>query len=50
MSAVNFIRDPSNRLDVVAGLIDGILNALTLAAGRLVHAGGRRDVEPRPAR
>ena len=40
MSAVRFIRDPSNRLDVVAGLIDGILNALTLAAGRLVHAGG----------
>jgi VIT1/CCC1 family predicted Fe2+/Mn2+ transporter len=40
MSAINFIRDPSNRLDVVAGLIDGILNALTLAAGRLVHAGG----------
>ena len=40
MSVVNFIRDPSNRLDVVAGLIDGILNALTLAAGQLVHAGG----------
>jgi hypothetical protein len=40
MSAVNFIRDPSNGLDVVAGLIDGILNALTLAAGRLVHTGG----------
>jgi hypothetical protein len=40
MSTVHFIRDPSNRLDVVAGLIDGILNALTLAAGRLVHAGG----------
>jgi hypothetical protein len=29
-----------NRLDVVAGLIDGILNALTLAAGRLARAGG----------
>ena len=40
MSTVHFIRDPSNRLDVVAGLIDGILNALTLAAGQLVHAGG----------
>lgn len=40
MSAVAFIRDPNNRLDVVAGLIDGILNALTLAAGRLAHTGG----------
>jgi hypothetical protein len=40
MSTINVIRDPSNRLDVVAGLIDVILNALTLAAGRLAHAGG----------
>ncbi|WP_150291038.1 hypothetical protein [Sphingobium estronivorans] len=29
-----------NRLDVVAGLVDGILNALTLAAGRLLKGGG----------
>jgi predicted membrane protein (TIGR00267 family) len=40
MSAIDFIRRPSNRLDVVAGLIDGILNALTLAAGRLANASG----------
>jgi VIT1/CCC1 family predicted Fe2+/Mn2+ transporter len=40
MSAIDFIWRPSNRLDVVAGLIDGILNALTLAAGRLANAGG----------
>jgi len=40
MSAIEFVRRPSNRLDVVAGLIDGILNALTLAAGKLTHAGG----------
>jgi VIT1/CCC1 family predicted Fe2+/Mn2+ transporter len=40
MSAIDLIRHPNNRLDVVAGLIDGILNALALAAGRLVHTGG----------
>jgi len=40
MRAVDLIRHPNNRLDVVAGLIDGILNALALAAGRLMHAGG----------
>jgi VIT1/CCC1 family predicted Fe2+/Mn2+ transporter len=28
------------RLDVTAGLVDGILNALTLASGRLTGAGG----------
>jgi VIT1/CCC1 family predicted Fe2+/Mn2+ transporter len=40
MKPFEFIRHPNNRLDVVAGLIDGILNALALAAGRLVHTGG----------
>lgn len=40
MTTIDLIRHPSNRLDVVAGLIDGILNALALAAGRLVHTGG----------
>ncbi len=40
MRALDLIRHPSNRLDVVAGLIDGVLNALALAAGRLVHSGG----------
>lgn len=40
MSAIDLIRHPSNRLDVVAGLIDGILNALALASGRIMHADG----------
>lgn len=34
------LRNTRNRLDVVAGLIDGILNALTLAAARLMSEGG----------
>lgn len=29
-----------HRLDIVAGLVDGILNALTLAAGKLLAGGG----------
>jgi hypothetical protein len=40
MTAFDLVRHPNNRLDVVAGLIDGMLNALALAAGRLLHAGG----------
>jgi VIT1/CCC1 family predicted Fe2+/Mn2+ transporter len=40
MKAFEFVRHPNNRLDVVAGLIDGILNALALASGRLADAGG----------
>ena len=40
MNPFEFVRHPNNRLDVVAGLIDGILNALALAAGRLIHTGG----------
>lgn len=40
MKVFDFVRHPNNRLDIVAGLIDGILNALTLAAGRLIHTGG----------
>ena len=35
-----WIRDARNRLDIVAGLIDGVLNALTLAASTLVGQGG----------
>lgn len=30
--------EPRHRLDVVAGLIDGMLNALVLTAGRLFHS------------
>jgi predicted membrane protein (TIGR00267 family) len=40
MRLLELARRPNNRLDVVAGLIDGILTALTLAAGRLVRAEG----------
>jgi VIT1/CCC1 family predicted Fe2+/Mn2+ transporter len=40
MTAFDLVRHPNNRLDVVAGLIDGMLNALALAAGRLLYAGG----------
>lgn len=32
--------NPRNRLDIVAGLVDGVLNALTLAAGRLLKGAG----------
>lgn len=32
-------RRPRTRLDVTAGLVDGILNALTLASGRVLKAG-----------
>jgi predicted membrane protein (TIGR00267 family) len=34
-----WLGDPRNRLDIVAGLIDGILTALTLAAGKVLHHG-----------
>lgn len=40
MRVFDLIRHPSNRLDVVAGLIDGVLNALALAAGHLLKATG----------
>jgi VIT1/CCC1 family predicted Fe2+/Mn2+ transporter len=41
MKSLSLILDPRHRLDVVAGLIDGILNALILAAGKLyLHGGG----------
>jgi len=37
---VEWLRAPEHRLDIVAGLVDGILNALILAAGRIVGRGG----------
>jgi VIT1/CCC1 family predicted Fe2+/Mn2+ transporter len=40
MKVIELVRDPNNRLDIVAGIIDGILNALALAAGRLLQSGG----------
>ncbi|MBS0235160.1 MAG: hypothetical protein JSR99_16965 [Proteobacteria bacterium] len=40
MSVFSFVRRSENRLDVVAGLIDGILNALALTSGRLVQVDG----------
>jgi VIT1/CCC1 family predicted Fe2+/Mn2+ transporter len=40
LKTFDLVRHPGNRLDVVAGLIDGVLNALALATGRLMHANG----------
>jgi len=40
MWAAGRLLSPRHRLDVVAGLVDGILNALTLAAGKLLERGG----------
>lgn len=40
MSWRSWLREPRTRLDVVAGLVDGVLNALTLAAGRMLAAAG----------
>lgn len=38
MKVLSFIASAENRLDIVAGLVDGILNALTLAAAKLIEA------------
>jgi hypothetical protein len=35
-----WLGDPRTRLDIAAGLVDGILNALILAAGRMLKAAG----------
>ncbi|WP_454887886.1 hypothetical protein [Sphingomonas oryzagri] len=40
MNLRSWVTSPRNRLDVVAGLVDGILNALTLAAGRMLNGSG----------
>lgn len=40
MNLRSWVTNPRNRLDIVAGLVDGILNALTLAAGRMLHGQG----------
>lgn len=40
MTWPSWATNPRNRLDIVAGLVDGILNALTLAAGKLLKGGG----------
>lgn len=34
-----------SRLDIVAGLVDGILNALTLTANRLLRSNGSVDID-----
>jgi VIT1/CCC1 family predicted Fe2+/Mn2+ transporter len=39
------LMSPRYRLDIFAGLVDGILNALTLAAGRLLRSGGETDFD-----
>jgi predicted membrane protein (TIGR00267 family) len=40
MSIRHWLASPHNRLDIVAGVIDGMLTALTLAAGTLFNKGG----------
>lgn len=40
MSFLGKIAGPDTRLDLVAGLIDGIMTSLTLAAGQIIAGGG----------
>lgn len=40
MTLARLITGPENRLDLIAGLIDGILTALAFAAGRLIAGSG----------
>lgn len=40
MSLRSWLESPRARLDIVAGLVDGTLNAVILAAGRMLKAGG----------
>lgn len=40
MKLQRWLRAPGTRLDIVAGLVDGILNALILAAGRMLKTSG----------
>lgn len=40
MTLRQWLRAPGTRLDIVAGLVDGVLNALILAAGRMLKAAG----------
>jgi predicted membrane protein (TIGR00267 family) len=44
MNILEWFASPQRRLDIVAGLVDGILNALTLAAGKLMQSGGGASV------
>jgi predicted membrane protein (TIGR00267 family) len=44
MSFRNWIESPSTRLDATAGVVDGILTSLMLAAGRLLQAGGGASI------
>lgn len=41
MNILRWLFSTRNRLDIVAGLIDGVLNALTLAAARLYSGSGQ---------
>lgn len=43
MNIRKYWENPRARLDVTAGLVDGILNALTLASGRLLRQSGDAD-------
>ena len=44
MSPWGWLVRPKHRLDLVAGLCDGILTALTLASGRLLNAAVPMDL------
>jgi VIT1/CCC1 family predicted Fe2+/Mn2+ transporter len=45
MSWRAILLSPRGRLDIFAGLVDGILNALTLAAGRILRSGDGADFQ-----
>jgi predicted membrane protein (TIGR00267 family) len=40
MKVIEWFSTPGHRLDIVAGFVDGILNALTLAAAKLLEPSG----------
>jgi predicted membrane protein (TIGR00267 family) len=40
MSVTHWLGAPQNRLELIAGFIDGMLTALTLTAGKLLRHGG----------
>ncbi len=44
MNPLGWLVRPNHRLDLVAGLCDGILTALTLASGRLLNTDAPMDV------
>jgi predicted membrane protein (TIGR00267 family) len=45
MKMLEWLASPRRRLDIVAGIVDGILNALILAAGKILQNDGGASVE-----